>query len=135
MNDNTSKPNFELPAMPPEGQLQDGSTPEQAMPRIEHIMQPSAPVASSQPLQPVVAAQPVDPALATPNPGQLSSGAVSSPQQAADNDLIEKEWVIKAKQIVNATKDDPYTQNRELNRFKADYLKKRYNKDIKIEGA
>lgn len=58
--------------------------------------------------------------------------AVSLPDDAADTDLIEKEWVLKAKQIVDHTSDDPYTQQMEIGRVKADYMKKRYNKDIKL---
>ena len=50
---------------------------------------------------------------------------------ASDIDLIEKEWVQKAKAIVAHTHGDPYTQNKEINKIKADYIKKRYNKDIK----
>lgn len=52
------------------------------------------------------------------------------PDEAADVDLIEKEWVEKAKQIVEHTIDDPYTQQEELGKIKAEYLKKRYNKDV-----
>ena len=48
-----------------------------------------------------------------------------------DADLIEKEWVLKAKEIVARTHGDPYEQNSEINKIKADYIKKRYNKDIK----
>ena len=51
---------------------------------------------------------------------------------ASDIDLIEKEWVEKAKAIVARTHGDPYTQNKEINKIKADYIKKRYNKDIKL---
>lgn len=51
---------------------------------------------------------------------------------AADADLIEKEWVEKAKQIVAHTTGDPFMQNKEINKMKADYIKKRYNKDIKV---
>lgn len=59
-------------------------------------------------------------------------GMSLTPQIADDTDLIEKEWVDKAKQIVEHTKHDPYQQNNEMNKIKADYLKKRYNKDIKL---
>lgn len=55
-----------------------------------------------------------------------------SPQIADDNDLIEKEWVLKAKEIVAQTAHDPHLQNKAMSKFKADYLKKRYNKDIKL---
>lgn len=54
------------------------------------------------------------------------------PAIADDTDLIEKEWVVKAKEIVARTRNDPYKQNKEVERVKAEYLKKRYNKDIKI---
>lgn len=53
---------------------------------------------------------------------------------ADDADLIEKEWVLKAKAIVEHTKDDPHSQNYQMSRFKADYLKKRYNKDVKVSS-
>lgn len=51
---------------------------------------------------------------------------------ADDADLIEKEWVARAKSVVEQTKTDPFVQNNELNKVKADYIKKRYNKDIKV---
>jgi hypothetical protein len=54
------------------------------------------------------------------------------PEVADDLDLIEKEWVKKAKEIVNATQGDPYSQNNQINQMKVDYIKKRYNKEIKI---
>jgi len=53
------------------------------------------------------------------------------PTTADDGDLIEKEWVNKAKKIVNSNREDPYNQSKELTVFKADYLQKRYNKIIK----
>lgn len=59
-----------------------------------------------------------------------SSLPVDNPAIADDNDLIEKEWVVRAKQIVSSTHNDPYQQNRSIMRLRADYLKKRYNKDL-----
>ena len=55
-----------------------------------------------------------------------------SPAIAEDVDLIEKEWVEKAKGIIARTKNDPSIQNNDMTLFKADYLKMRYNKDLKI---
>lgn len=57
------------------------------------------------------------------------------PEDASDADLIEKEWVLKAKDIVSHTQSNPHEQQQALSKFKADYMKKRYNKDIKTEGA
>lgn len=53
-------------------------------------------------------------------------------QVSDDDDLIEKEWVNKAKRIVESTRDDPYKQTEELTVFKADYMQKRYGKTIKL---
>lgn len=55
---------------------------------------------------------------------------VVAPDEAADTELIEKEWVVKAKQIIESTGQDPYLQQEEISKMKADYVKKRYNKDI-----
>ena len=70
-----------------------------------------------------VAPQQTDQSVAVPNP--------ATPTVAEDADLIEKEWVVKAKHIVEKTRDNPYMLNKEINKVKADYIKKRFNKDIK----
>jgi len=53
-----------------------------------------------------------------------------SPLVAADEDLIEKEWVDKAKKIITDTKHDPYEQEKAVSRLQAQYLKKRYGKEL-----
>jgi hypothetical protein len=65
---------------------------------------------------------------------QASPASTASPQIADDSDLIEKEWVVKAKEIVARTKDDPYAQNKEMSKVKAEYLIKRYNKELKLNN-
>lgn len=52
------------------------------------------------------------------------------PMVASDEDLIEKEWVDKAKKIITQTKDDPYRREQEVSKLQADYLKKRYGKEL-----
>lgn len=54
-----------------------------------------------------------------------------SPITAADDDLIEKEWVDKAKQIISTTQGDPYQRDRKVSKLRVDYLSKRYGKEIK----
>ena len=54
------------------------------------------------------------------------------PVIANDDDLIEKEWVDKAKKIIAETKDDPYKREQEVNRLQADYLRKRYGKELGV---
>lgn len=81
-------------------------------------------------------AMPLPPATAVPAPSSGGAAAVqssSTPAASADDrDLIEKEWVIKAKQIVESNREDPYKQSEELTVFKADYLQKNYGKNIKL---
>lgn len=63
----------------------------------------------------------------------VGSAVVSqTPAVAEDKDEIEKEWISKAKRIVEQTKSDPYLQERAVSRLQADYMKKRFNKDIKL---
>lgn len=70
---------------------------------------------------------PVAPAPVTTQQAQDDS---TLPANAADEDLIEKEWVDKAKQIIAQTKDDPYQREREVNKLQSDYLMKRYSKKL-----
>ena len=54
------------------------------------------------------------------------------PAAAQDTAIIEGEWIAKAQQIVAATSNDPFEQNRQLAALKADYMQKRYNKTVKL---
>ncbi len=54
----------------------------------------------------------------------------SLPDVAADDDMIEKEWVDKAKHIIAETSDDPHTRERAISQLQRDYLKKRYGKEV-----
>ena len=82
--------------------------------------------------QPVVS--PVSIALPTvpiPDPAPVVATVVdNNPVVANDDDLIEKEWVDKAKKIIAETKDDPYRREQEVGRLQADYLRKRYGKEL-----
>ena len=53
------------------------------------------------------------------------------PPKADDVDIVEKEWVDRAKQIVEDNRDDPHKQEQEVEKLQTDYLKKRYGKEIK----
>jgi hypothetical protein len=66
--------------------------------------------------------------------GSTASSGISImvPDSAEDLDLIEKIWVQKAKQIVESTQGNPHVQNKQLNKMKVEYIKKRYDKDIKF---
>ncbi|MDB5177365.1 MAG: hypothetical protein JWN75_1033 [Candidatus Saccharibacteria bacterium] len=52
------------------------------------------------------------------------------PVLASDDDVIEKEWVDKAKKIITETQNDPYKREQEVNKLQTDYLRKRYGKEL-----
>lgn len=116
-NATTTSDNLSLPPVNP-GAAQPAAVPAQPT-------QPPAPVAPSAPPT-------AEPPVVAPQPA--ADPADDTPLIADDNDLIEKEWVEKAKELVEQTKNDPHKQNEEINKFKASYIKKRYNKDIKLSS-
>jgi len=61
-------------------------------------------------------------------PVGLAAQDDDSPAIAGDDDLIEKEWVDKAKKIIALTRGNPYEQAKAIAALQADYLKKRYNR-------
>ena len=68
------------------------------------------------------------PQPSVPQATQHDIGA--SPAVANDDDLIEKEWVDKAKQIISQTRDDPHKREQQVGALQRDYLKKRYGKEL-----
>lgn len=75
---------------------------------------------------------PVTPPSVPANPVQQTQPAGDTPAVALDEDLIEKEWVEKAKKVIAETKHDPYMQKQAVSRLQADYLNKRYGKSVKL---
>ena len=130
------RPNAEIAPQIPGGieYFPDGSSrsvesrptysPEQ-QPAHQEQLSPQAPIAT-----------PVDPTqLAVPQAiqpvSQPTDGvATGLPAIAADDDLMEKEWVDKVKKIIDLTRGNPYEQAKSVAALQADYLKKRYNRTI-----
>lgn len=86
-----------------------------------------------QAVQPVV--PPAAPAVLPPAPKAVTPQAPAvddTPLTAADDDLIEKEWVEKAKRVISENRHDPYMQEQAVSRLQADYLQKRYGKIVKL---
>lgn len=130
MNPNTfEQPGLSLPEPMPVGEVQ--TAPEARQPQQSPEIQ-SAPLGAPtvNPSQVPLSLPLVD--HSQPQARAQSTVLGSVPMAADDADLIEKEWVSKAKEIVEKSKEDPHEQSREMSYLKADYLKKRYNKDIKV---
>ena len=119
-----SLPNPELtPELPVSPERAPGVSPERA---AEQAAQAQAAL-SAQPI-PISLPTPVVPSADTTQ----STPSDDAPAVAADDDLIEKEWVDKAKQIISQTRDDPARREREVGKLQADYLKKRYGKQLGV---
>lgn len=119
--------------------------PEHISPRVDDVELVKAPEEQAEVVMPrealVKANDAISQAMAVPvlpavddSKGQTATIPVNNdnPAYADDVDVIEKEWVQKAKQIVANTKDDPRAQSAQMNVFKHDYMKKRYGKEIKL---
>jgi hypothetical protein len=93
--------------------------------RIEQRSE-AAPAAAA----PVLPAPIVVPLPSVPADDATVVPAGSTPLVANDDDLIEKEWVDQAKKIIVQTKDDPYRREQEVAKLQADYLRKRYGREL-----
>lgn len=133
-----SSPEFPLPtpeSLPDQDTLErTGSGTEIGYEQSPQVAPERAPEQAAQ-AQAGMAAQGVPLSLPTPvvnpqNDDAQMSATDDLPIAAADEDLIEKEWVDKAKQIISSTRDDPARREKEVGRLQADYLKKRYGKEL-----
>lgn len=109
------------------------ATPETAVERnAERFEQRSeaapAAVTATPVLPPVIL--PTAPPPTVSDDTQASVSSDDMPMVANDDDLIEKEWVDKAKKIIVQTKDDPYLREQEVGKLQADYLRKRYGREL-----
>jgi hypothetical protein len=127
-------PNFELPrpAQTPEiqpGQERDAEAPPA---RPEQVgKRPPEPVLPVVPDDLPVADKPV---IAAP-PDAPAPVAVDPKAVAADSDHIEREWIDKVKDVVARTHEDPHLQKEQMSRVKAEYIQKRFNKQVKTDEA
>lgn len=131
-------PNFEVPPTPdqqgsqeldqPTGIEQGGAKKESAPRAPSQVVAPPAPAQATPPAQ----QPPPEPQQQSPSP---SAAPPSAHLSADDADLIEREWVDKAKHIVTETRDYPHKQKDQISRVKADYIQKRFNKSIKVDDA
>lgn len=116
-----------LPHHSPETQ----ASPERPAPEERRVGHDGDGVAMPVPTTPLPVAPVADPA----SPVVDSGLGDDNPLAAADEDLIEKEWVDRAKKIIAETKHDPYEQERAISRLQADYQKKRYGREVKLKSG
>jgi hypothetical protein len=137
MNPNSSEtgPQFELPKTPEglekqreramEEQVAEESKQTKKLPKTPQDAQ----------VAPVQATPPVVIPVKDVKTDRKGTSTLGSDLPADDADLIEKQWVHRAKAIVAQTQDDPYKQKKEMGKVKAEYIKKRFNKTIPSDDA
>lgn len=130
-------PQFEVPLPPAGGETSQDQGMERPAPHETQRPSPQPKQTTVPPVEP-----PVIPAAPPPAAPVADDDGTTQPVSAAtrdlhaeETDLIEKEWVDRAKQIVATTQDDPYKQKNEISKAKADYIQKRFNKTIKVDDA
>lgn len=125
--------NFETPQQP--------KGPETAEDSLDKDVEAPAAVPESAGNQPIVPALPLIPddipAASQPAlPVPATDGAVQAAHAAIpDGDHIPEVWIDKTKSVIAQTKQDPYIQKSEVEKIKAEYIQKRFNKQIKVDSV
>ena len=68
------------------------------------------------------------------NVTSTTNSVVDNVSHIDDNDTtsIPKEWIVKTKHIISSTSNDPREQNIQINKLRAEYMKKRFGIDLKL---
>jgi hypothetical protein len=74
------------------------------------------------------------PAKTNSYPSDQSSKAPTKKSLIKDKDLIDREWINRAKDVERQTRDDPYAHVERMYTLKADYLKSQFNKILKASS-
>lgn len=130
---NAPRMNYEQsPSLPPPiPEVTPGATPEvfpdREPSRVEQEPLPAPAQPSPDPAVTPVLPQPV---VQVDDTASAPTAITDVPDTAADDDLIEKEWVNKAKHIIAQTIDDPRAREEAVGQLQREYLRKRYGKEL-----
>jgi hypothetical protein len=107
------------------------ASPEKEQPQYERAIERS-PIEIAPPMPPQAPVQtpPVSMPVVLPQVSDDSAVQSSNPISANDDDVIEKEWVDRAKQVLAQTREDPYQREKAIGELQRDYLMKRYGKQL-----
>lgn len=107
------------------------ASPEKEQPQHERSMERS-PIEIAPPMPPQAPVQIPSVVMPTPSMPIADDSATqsSNPISANDDDVIEKEWVDRAKQVLAQTREDPYQREKAIGELQRDYLMKRYGKQL-----
>ena len=65
-----------------------------------------------------------------PSPAPAAPTTASTPSTAADQDVIEPEWVNQAEATIIRTAGDPHAEEEAVEELQIDYLDKRYGHKV-----
>jgi len=98
----------------------------------------AAPAPGPSPVPTTAALPPTSQSAALPNaampvsvPTPVAQSQAPTPATAADEDVIEPEWVDKAEDVIKAHAGDPYGEEEGVTQLQEDYLQKRYGIGVK----
>ena len=122
---------FDLPQPSPENiNLDVISSPETGLGRLDAEIPQRAELPQSSPPDPLTSLGNLSTSNVAVVPPAPAASSVQVSGTKPEKDLISKEWIIKTKDTIARTRNDPYLQSKELLRIKADFMKTRYNKDM-----
>ena len=124
--------NFELPSQPASPEAEDSRQEKGA--EAPAAPQEQAGKQAPKPVLPAIPDIPTadNPVISVPVQDEAAARPPST-HPAEDNERIEPVWVDKAKEIIARTHDDPYLQKDQMSKVKAEYIQKRFNKQIKTD--
>jgi hypothetical protein len=129
-NSGEGRPNFEFTAPQEKVNNEPASGEKAAVSSPENRPQKQSVQVTSQVANDL--ALPAQP-LANPAVPQDDNASTDAADQAKDTDRIEKIWIDRAKAVAAKTQDDPFEQKNQMSRVKADYIRKRFNKTLKVD--
>ncbi len=129
-NRGESQPSFELPPQAPESNEKGMQGSQERAPARQEKPgnKPQQPLLPAIPNDIPDTTQPIIPAT-TDDIASASHGPPAIP----DTDHIERIWLDKVKSVASQTKDDPFAQKHHMSQIKADYIQKRFGKNIKTD--
>lgn len=118
------QPSFDL------GQAATSNTPQPSQASQLAPMQSQTPGVASNSAVAAIQAQAAS--MSQPLAAVPSAMPIQEPIQNDSESALDQEWVLKAREAVSRTHTDPYLESDVLGKLKSEYIRARYNKDIKV---
>jgi hypothetical protein len=116
------------------------------LPTPEQTPAPQLPELLRSPTMPTPGSLPVVPSMAPINVAQAAALVAAAPTVsalplptapavAANEDVIEPEWVDQAESLIAQTAGNPYAEEEAIEALQIDYLRKRYGHEVHKTGS